>query len=143
MAWYQKKFVGGLSGPVRLFLIRHGQSEANTNCGFISGQSSHVQLTQLGVQQATALGSHFRSENITFDLVYSSSAERTKNTAKLAIGSDSFVSSDELLEIDMGDWVGRKRTEVYSEETLTKINQDPWNFKADNGESQKEVEGRK
>lgn len=42
----------------------------------------------------------------------------------------------------MGDFVDKPRGEVYNEETLKRIREDPWHFKPPNGESQYEVELR-
>ena len=127
---------------MRLFLVRHGQSEANICPATISGRSSHVNLTDLGEKQAHALGEYFKSEDVAFDLSYSSTAVRTQQTAMKALGHENFTVSDELLEIDMGEWVGNDRFEKYTPEVYSLINADPWNFKPDGGESQKDVEGR-
>eukprot|EP00026_Physarum_polycephalum_P015323 Phypoly_transcript_15971.p1 GENE.Phypoly_transcript_15971~~Phypoly_transcript_15971.p1 ORF type:complete len:127 (+),score=5.05 Phypoly_transcript_15971:148-528(+) len=89
-----------------VFLIRHGESEANIRAEYISGRSNHVNLTDLGTKQATALGKFFKSNNINFKKAYSSTAVRTLSTAKAcleAMESNLVVEPHEaLLEIEMG-----------------------------------------
>ena len=42
---------------IRLFLVRHGESQANTvSAQFVSGRSSYTPLTELGKDQARKLG---------------------------------------------------------------------------------------
>eukprot|EP00026_Physarum_polycephalum_P015090 Phypoly_transcript_15696.p1 GENE.Phypoly_transcript_15696~~Phypoly_transcript_15696.p1 ORF type:complete len:234 (+),score=24.92 Phypoly_transcript_15696:153-854(+) len=129
-----------------VFLIRHGESEANIRAEYISGRSNHVNLTDLGTKQATALGKFFKSNNINFKKAYSSTAVRTLCTAKAclaAMESNLVVEPHEaLLEIEMGDFVGRERTSVYTEELIKQINLDAWNFSPPNGESPRQVEER-
>jgi broad specificity phosphatase PhoE len=50
--------------------------------------------------------------------------------------------TEELLEIDMGDWEGALRSTCYTAETLALIADDCLNFAAPGGESQKQVEQR-
>ena len=60
---------------MELHLIRHGQTDWNEERR-VQGQSDS-QLTQLGIDQAIALGE--RINNIEFDCVYCSSSLRTRN----------------------------------------------------------------
>ena len=52
------------------------------------------------------------------------------------------MSTDELLELDMGEFAGKPRAEIYTKERLDEIGRDVWNFKPPGGESQREVEER-
>jgi len=49
---------------------------------------------------------------------------------------------EDLLEIEMGDWVGQHRNIVYTKEVLDVLAVDPWTFAPPNGESPKQVEER-
>ena len=136
------------TGPLRVFLFRHGQSHANTQSSLISGRQIESPLTDLGERQAQALGRYLARKGLPqFDLCYSSTAVRTKGTAQNALSQlpyDSMkdlIETDRLLEIDMGEWVGRPRETIYTDEVLAQINADPWNFHPPKGESQKQVEG--
>lgn len=148
MNWYSTAFTGRASVRFSLYLIRHGQSEANLSSHkLVTGRQNQTPLTQLGEQQATSLGKWIKHSNLKFDSVYSSTAKRTIQTANFALkdlewfDKDKLVSSEELLEIDMGDWVGTDRTKCYTQETLAQINNSPWTFAPPNGESQQQVEG--
>lgn len=130
-----------------IYLIRHAESESNKNSKYVGGRTNSTPLSDRGKLQAQALAQRLFFENAVFDEVYSSTAERTQRTAqfvcnKLGFSLDKIVLSDDLLELSQGDWEGKPRVEVYTPETLASINSDNWNFKAPNGESQKEVEER-
>ncbi len=128
---------------IDLYLIRHAECENNINNHLISGRSNHSPLTKNGIKQAMLLGMRLKRENIKFDEVYSSPAIRTMETAKLSLGNiDDIIISDNLQELDQGDWVGRLREEVYSKETIKEIDKDCWNFRPPNGETQAEVQKR-
>jgi broad specificity phosphatase PhoE len=61
-----------------LYLVRHGQSEGLAP-GTIIGQMD-MPLTELGVEQARAVGEHLKSKPLT--AVYSSDLSRTQKTAE-------------------------------------------------------------
>lgn len=62
-------------------LLRHGESEGNV-AGLLQGQSDYP-LTKTGTQQAHNLGSLWKSEGISFDLIISSPLLRASQTAKI------------------------------------------------------------
>jgi len=140
---------------LRLLLIRHAESEANIKAEFVSGRSNHINLTPLGNKQAQALGTFLAETEKThgFHRIFASTAVRAQQTAKLCLqamkaanganwNSVEIESSDELLEIEMGDFVGHERVNVYTPAVIEEINKDPWNFAPPNGESMKQVEER-
>ena len=59
-----------------------------------------------------------------------------------AVDAAGLVSTDELLELVMGEFAGKPRAEIYTKERLDEIGRDVWNFKPPGGESQREVEER-
>ena len=75
--------------PVRVLLIRHAESEANTAPELVGGRSNHVRLTPLGRAQAKALGQRLKhvlaNPNVS---LHSSSAQRTQETALFAVECD-------------------------------------------------------
>lgn len=137
-----------------LFLVRHGECEMNLFLdGFVGGRASDSPLTAKGVDQAKTLGAYlqklFAARGIAPSDVrfYSSTAVRAIDTAKiamseLAVDAARLVSTDELLELDMGEFAGKPRAEIYTKERLDEIGRDVWNFKPPGGESQREVEER-
>lgn len=130
-----------MGNVLSLYLIRHSESELNLTPNIICGQSVNIGLSDLGREQSKSLWRRFKREGMTFDKVYSSTARRTIETANIAcLGLPcDILSKEELLELHQGDWEGQIRSDKHTEEVLNQIKLDPWNFKAPNGESQKEV----
>jgi broad specificity phosphatase PhoE len=126
---------------LKIYLIRHGQSKANETPNLVSGRESETPLSLLGEKQAELLGIALKKRNVKFDQIFTSTAFRAISTCKISnVGN--FTSHEELEEIDMGDFVGKERTEVYTVEQVAMIDKDPWHFAPPSGESQKEVEDR-
>jgi broad specificity phosphatase PhoE len=130
---------------IDLFLIRHAECDVNEG-NIIGGRIDSSQLTELGIKQANLLKQKFINENIKFDEIYSSPSIRALETAKISC-KDLFPVNrikiiNDLNELTQGNWDGKKKFEVYTKKILNTINKDSWNFKAPNGESQKEVEER-
>jgi len=130
-----------------IYLIRHAESEMNNNRHLIGGRSNSTPLSDRGVCQADLLGRRLKESGVFFNNVYSSSAERTLKTAinvglHLGFSLDNIVVTSKILELDQGDWEGKSREQVYTPETLSRINTDNWKFTPPNGESQKNVEDR-
>jgi len=128
------------------FCIRHGQTANNKEHTLVGGQSLELPLTHEGKRQACALGMLLNRCRIVFDEIHSSTAQRAIDTAQIACMTDNGPNScvpikqhSELLEINQGDWEGAVREEVYTEEVYKQIMADSYNFKAPNGESQKEL----
>jgi len=63
--------------PMKLYLVRHGETEANTQ-GIIQGQSD-TRLTPRGVRQAQELGKRLNNEAI--DAIFSSDLGRARETS--------------------------------------------------------------
>jgi broad specificity phosphatase PhoE len=126
---------------LQLYLIRHGES-ANNITDNIGGHAVDTPLTEHGKLQAIALGKYLREQSIEFDTVYSSTAIRAMDTAKLALGNQRVITTERLLERSQGDWAGRSRSSMYTPELRGFMDEDPLNFKAPNGESQLETEQR-
>lgn len=131
-----------------LYLIRHGECLTNlVQAEVIGGRSNKDPLSEQGVLQACMLGRYLAEEGVCFDEVYSSPATRSIATAKMACYDiryplEKIVVCDELQELSQGDWEGKPRKEFYTPENIAKMDADHWNFKAPNGESQREVEER-
>ena len=93
---------------MKLFLIRHGQSEANLGMRY-TGQFD-VPLTSLGREQAVALRPIL--EPITFDRVYSSDLSRAVDTCSLALPNMEIEKTPLLREVDVGTLLGKLYSEV-------------------------------
>ena len=66
---------------MRLIIIRHGQSVINITRDWASLPSLDTELTELGHQQATALRDWLQEQQITADVLYTSTMRRTLQTA--------------------------------------------------------------
>ncbi|CAE7029161.1 gpmB [Symbiodinium natans] len=103
----------------RLYLIRHGQSEANQQADRVGGRDEKTPLTTLGERQARKLGERFKGEGISFDCVFASHAVRAFRTAQLACEVLGFLGRIEVerrvVEFSQGALEQQPRQEVYRE----------------------------
>ncbi|HEV2248986.1 MAG TPA: histidine phosphatase family protein [Candidatus Limnocylindria bacterium] len=99
-----------LSGLTTLYLVRHGESEANAAAVF-AGQTDSP-LTARGREQAAVVASALRP--VHFDRIVSSTLSRTRDTAaKIAAGRGIPVETfADLQEIDLGEAAGKPFDEV-------------------------------
>lgn len=96
---------------MRLLLVRHGQSKWNA-ARRLQGQAD-VGLSDLGERQADALRPTI--EAIGYCRAVSSDLERVRETA-LRIGAHKPELTEDLREIDVGDWTGRGIDEIRAED---------------------------
>lgn len=132
---------------VTLHLIRHGETNNNADKTLIQGRSIAEELNERGKRQASVLGQRLRKEGVHFDMIFSSTAERSRNTAEIVADALEFpkekiILSEDLLELCRGDWEKKLRKEVYTSQIILERERNSWHFKAPNGESQREVEIR-
>jgi probable phosphoglycerate mutase len=95
----------------RIFLVRHAESQANTQ-GVYQGQTYDTQLSPLGFLQAKALAGYL--EPIRFDNIYVSPLIRTLQTIDLIVKKQntSPVLDRRILETNHGRWEGRTKVEI-------------------------------
>lgn len=94
---------------MKLFLIRHGQTDWNFEQRF-QGQSD-IPLNAVGHRQASDLAERFASES--FDVVYSSDLQRALETAHIVTGLSTDIKIEpRLREISFGDWEGLTYDEI-------------------------------
>lgn len=100
---------------INLYVARHGQTDWNKEKRFQA--RSDIELNKTGLQQAADLKSLLENSAISFDNVFSSPLSRAYKTATiLANGSVSEVITDErLLELNMGDFEGKKESDLETE----------------------------
>jgi len=98
------------SESVRLFLVRHGEVDANRSYRYLGRRDDA--LNDTGRHQAEALAAALVGLDI--DAVVSSPLQRAVDTARcVADRSGLSVESDpRLVELDFGVWDGRSRAEV-------------------------------
>ncbi len=134
----------------RIHLIRHGQSDVNTHPEHVTFSDRNSPLTDFGRNQAKMLGQYFKKNSQSFDKVYSSSLDRTKETAKICL--ENMGAKNEVTFVDsIVEWKpGDLEEDLYlknftPEEKLAKSYilsaQNTW-FKPNNGESIQEAKAR-
>jgi len=90
---------------MKFFLVRHGETTANTKNVILGGKEGG-ELSERGRRQARALARRLSKEKITE--IYCSPSNRARQTCEpIATGRDCKISyCEELREIEMGDLVG-------------------------------------
>ena len=88
---------------MKLYLIRHGESETNSKKSWTGWLD--VDLTENGVNQAKNLTRYLK--DIKFDKVYSSDLKRACKTCENAIPDCKYEKLEILREINVGDLQGR------------------------------------
>jgi probable phosphoglycerate mutase len=97
---------------MKLFLIRHGQTDWNTR-GKIQG-SCDIELNDTGIKQAEELSSKVLEGSYKFSKIYSSPQKRAVKTAEIlsrAVEMD-YIPIEGLEEISLGEWEGLSWAEV-------------------------------
>lgn len=130
-----------------IYLIRHAETDLNTTPHIIQGRSLNARLSERGLEQAEKLGERLLAEGLRFDSVYSSTADRACQTAKIACGKIGIpeyqiTRLEQLVEQSHGDWEGKLRNEMYTPEVVEEFKKDMYNFCPPNGESLKMAEER-
>lgn len=95
----------------KLFLIRHGESVANTQ-GIYQGQSVDTPLSALGRRQTRLLARRLAGEKIA--AVFTSPLARARETAAALSrrGEIKVIEDTRLLEINHGRWEGKDKNVV-------------------------------
>jgi broad specificity phosphatase PhoE len=127
--------------PTEIYLIRHGQSSANS-AGILAGRDPSVGLTDLGRAQANDLARYLKERKI--DRIYSSPLTRCLETiAPLANEIGKKIILDEaFIEMDYGLWSGEKLSKLSKKVEWRQIQKDPAKFRFPEGESFKEMHHR-
>lgn len=128
----------------KIYLFRHGQSEFNLTKTFTGWLDA--KLTELGVEQAKALGQMLKDKKI--DLAYVSRLSRSQDTLKEVLAfhpeCKETIVDDRMIERSYGDLSGHSHAETiekYGQEQFDKWHRG-WEDKANNGESFADVEIR-
>jgi probable phosphoglycerate mutase len=126
----------------RIYIVRHAEAEGNRKHIFQGRTDADV--SEKGILQLEKLRERFK--NISYDKVYSSPLKRAFKTAEYAnyYQKKPITCVDGLEEINAGDWEKKsydKLPELYPEE-YRNWTLEPWNFRAPNGESMRDVNNR-
>ena len=127
---------------MRLYLLRHGQTEWNIE-GKIQGKTD-IPLNETGLRQARCLAEGMREREIS--AVYSSPLLRAAQTAEILAEEKGLSVSvlPEFREVDFGLWEGRSWTEVAAEfhEDFRRWEENPAEYMPTGGESRESCRER-
>ena len=126
----------------RLYLIRHGETEWNSE--HRAQSYTDIPLSDVGRQQAQCTAE--RLKNIDFDIAYSSDLSRSKETASIILGKRNIPvnTTRSLREYNKGVFEGLHRSEYslrYPDQYQASLTQD-LDFAPDLGESARQVHDR-
>lgn len=97
---------------VTIYLLRHGETEYNADGNKYCGRTD-IELTVKGIAQATRMNKLLSDCHI--DAVFTSPLQRAIRTAAIATDSKYEIIADaRLIEVDFGDWEGRRPEEFQS-----------------------------
>jgi broad specificity phosphatase PhoE len=95
-----------------VYLLRHGETDYNRD-GRVQGHTES-DLSDLGREQARRLGE--RINDVNFLRAFTSPLRRAEQTCAIAMnGSVDYEARDGLREINLGEWEGRKASELRSD----------------------------
>ena len=127
---------------MHIYLIRHGESEGNIKPNQI-GQDENSPLTKYGLTQAYLLRNFLSKENILFDNVFSSPYVRALSTAQIVCSHYASINIvPELREYDPGEWRGKPRDNILTNDVKINMNSFGKRFLPPKGESFLMVERR-
>lgn len=115
-------------------LLRHAHSTANES-GILAGRIDGVNLSVVGKKQAHRLVNAFK--DVAIDRIISSPLSRCVDTVEMvAVTRRKRIHRDErFIEMDYGQWSGRKLKELAKEKSWKQIQSKPSSFTFPHGES--------
>ncbi|KAJ6941356.1 hypothetical protein NC651_007214 [Populus alba x Populus x berolinensis] len=132
---------------LEVFFISHGECELDLRPDLVGGRCHVAELTPKGQRQARALAVFFNSQRVSFHSVYSSPLNRARSMAvsvcqEMNFAEEQIRPADALMEMSMGLWEGCSRSEIYTPEVQSLLENFQPDFCAPSGESLRQVEFR-
>jgi len=126
--------------PTRIILIRHGQTDWNTQMRYQG--SKNMPLNATGMSQASLLGRRMKNEKVT--KVYASTMKRANDFASIIFGQTDIEPVPELREISFGMFEGMSYDEIMHKhpDIYSKWVKDPLNLTVPGGEDPKSFKKR-
>lgn len=130
-----------------IYLVRHGEAEHNLKeAGFIGGRSHDARLTTDGEEQARRFGRYLRKAHLQPTQVWTSGAVRTNQTAELSLTAAGieliWQEDDRFHEVSQGEFEGKLRENVYTDEVIEQLQRDGLDGKLPGGESLADAQRR-
>lgn len=107
-----------------IYLLRHAESNANVS-GVLAGRMDGVALSNRGIRQSRQIAKVLKEEG--FTRIYTSPLERCRQTIQplLSITGKRAVCMDAFLEMNYGDWSGKKLVNLRKEKIWRTIQNNP------------------
>ena len=125
-----------------VYLLRHAQSVANTK-GILAGQDNSVELSKEGFQQSKELVNYLATLKI--NQVYCSPLTRCVQTITPFMKANpkiEFQIKSDLIEMNYGEWSGRKLRTLSRDRRWKSVQKKPSSFTFPQGESFKQMRRR-
>ena len=130
-------------------LIRHAESLMNVamadpnNIPFIGGRENHIDLSELGKDQAKELGRFALKDGTQLTQLYCSPAQRSQRTCAISAEVMGLtipaVIDDRLQELDQGEWTNQPRTVYDDPANKAAMHKAGSNFAPPGGQSMNDV----
>lgn len=137
------QFVASSERPTLILLVRHGQTP--TTGVDLYGRKPGIHLSEVGLSQAEKVAEQISEMNQRrIAAIYSSPLERTRETA-IPISKRVGIPVKQnrgLIELDVGDWTGRKLSQLRKLKAWSTVQRYPSGFRFPNGESFVEMQTR-
>lgn len=124
-----------------IYLLRHAESSANGS-GILAGRLPSISLSKAGKVQSRAIVKALKDLEVTH--IYSSPIQRCLETIEPFVKSSNrkVTSAPNFIEMDYGDWSGRKLSALRREKLWKRIQKRPSTVRFPNGESFQEMQAR-
>ena len=119
----------------KVYLLRHGQSEANVR-GILAGPDNSVNLSQDGEKESRLIAKHL--QKINFTQIYTSPISRCLQTIDPLIATKPQIplfKEERIQEMNYGDWNGKALKALSKKREWKSIQVQPSKFKFPKGES--------
>ncbi|WP_276804258.1 histidine phosphatase family protein [Lactobacillus hominis] len=98
---------------MEVVILRHGTTDLNKN-SMIQGSSVDPDLSSEGRAYAEKAAKNFNPDE--FDAIYVSPLKRAQETARIFVGPDKKINTDDRIkEMDYGDWDGKSAKEYHKQ----------------------------
>jgi len=125
-----------------IYLLRHAQSVANTK-GILAGQDDSVELSKDGFKQSKELANYLQTLKVS--QVYCSPLTRCIQTITPFMKANpkiEFQIEPELIEMNYGDWSGKKLRTLSKDKRWKNVQNKPSTFTFPQGESFRQMRRR-
>ena len=119
----------------KVYLLRHGQSEANVR-GILAGPDNSVKLSEKGRRESRIVSKHL--QKIEFTHIYSSPISRCLQTVDPLTSAKPQIPlllEERIQEMNYGDWNGKDLKSLSKKREWKSIQNQPSKFKFPQGES--------